>query len=249
MCCVGLNTVYLYDLVGDSLLDTIPAPAIGAAPPGWNPIDGNFYVWQYGRLWVIDGLGDTLIDTVSVSGSPICFDTRDNAFYLRAYYSDAVLVFDCATRSVRASIPDVDVDLAVYDSADNRVYAISDFSYDRLLTVIDCANDSVIGRIPLPTISSWGLCWNALMNRVYTGGNSRMHAVAEEPALSGERRDANLGPTILAGASGVKRLASSLVFDAMGRRVVNPRSGILFVREPSAADGQPSAVRKVVITR
>jgi hypothetical protein len=49
--------------------------------------------------------------------------------------------------------------------------------------------------------------------------------------------------TVLSGASGVKRLASSVVFDATGRRVVNPRSGIYFVRE-----AQAQAVRRVVIT-
>jgi hypothetical protein len=43
--------------------------------------------------------------------------------------------------------------------------------------------------------------------------------------------------------------ASSVTFDAMGRRVVDPRSGIYFVRERPAVGGQPSAVSKVVITR
>jgi hypothetical protein len=53
-------------------------------------------------------------------------------------------------------------------------------------------------------------------------------------------------------ASGLKRLARSVVFDAMGRRVVNPKPGVYFVMsEPSAVSRQPSAVfvRKVVIAR
>jgi hypothetical protein len=60
-----------------------------------------------------------------------------------------------------------------------------------------------------------------------------------------------LEPTILPGASGVKRPASSVAFDAMGRRVANPRSGIFFVQERSAVSGEPSAVtvRKAVITK
>jgi hypothetical protein len=42
-----------------------------------------------------------------------------------------------------------------------------------------------------------------------------------------------------------------VVFDAMGRRVANPRSGIYFIREQSAVGGKPStvAVRKVVVQR
>ncbi|MCX6841455.1 MAG: hypothetical protein NTX53_04110 [candidate division WOR-3 bacterium] len=46
--------------------------------------------------------------------------------------------------------------------------------------------------------------------------------------------------------------AGATVFDASGRRVVNPKSGIYFVRpEPSAASRQPSAVtvRKVILQR
>ncbi len=42
----------------------------------------------------------------------------------------------------------------------------------------------------------------------------------------------------------------AVAFDASGRRVVNPKSGIYFVRaEPSAVDRKPSAVTKVIITR
>jgi len=42
----------------------------------------------------------------------------------------------------------------------------------------------------------------------------------------------------------------AVAFDAMGRRVVNPRPGVLFVRERSAVGGERSAViRKVVVTR
>jgi len=51
-------------------------------------------------------------------------------------------------------------------------------------------------------------------------------------------------------ASCIRRPASSAVFDAMGRRVLQPRSGIFFVREePQASSCKLQAVRKVVITR
>ena len=42
----------------------------------------------------------------------------------------------------------------------------------------------------------------------------------------------------------------AVAFDAMGRRVVNPRPGVYFVRsEPSAVSRQPTAVTKVIISR
>jgi hypothetical protein len=45
--------------------------------------------------------------------------------------------------------------------------------------------------------------------------------------------------------------AGVVAFDATGRRVLNPKSGVFFVQERSAASGEPSAatVRKVVISR
>jgi hypothetical protein len=45
-----------------------------------------------------------------------------------------------------------------------------------------------------------------------------------------------LGPTVLSGASGVRCLASGIVFDAMGRRVLHPKAGIYFLRTPAAAE-------------
>jgi hypothetical protein len=55
-----------------------------------------------------------------------------------------------------------------------------------------------------------------------------------------------LDPTVLSGAS-VQSLKSSVIFDAMGRRVLNPRSGVYFVTE----DGARGTVRarKIVIQR
>ena len=51
-------------------------------------------------------------------------------------------------------------------------------------------------------------------------------------------------------ATVMRRLpAGAVAFDAMGRKVLNPKSGVLFVRERSAVSGEPSAVTKVVIQR
>jgi hypothetical protein len=44
-----------------------------------------------------------------------------------------------------------------------------------------------------------------------------------------------LGTTVLSGASGVRHLASSVAYDAMGRRVLHPKLGIYFVRPTATA--------------
>jgi hypothetical protein len=70
---------------------------------------------------------------------------------------------------------------------------------------------------------------------------------------SGVQETPNAEVRTTAAATVVRRLPSgAVVFDATGRRVVNPRPGVYFVRsEPSAAGREPSAfaVRKVVVQR
>jgi len=66
--------------------------------------------------------------------------------------------------------------------------------------------------------------------------------VRETP--SAEVRTPDRGPTVLSGASSVRRLASCVLFDATGRRVTVPRAGVYFVRE-----GRSSEVRRVVVVR
>jgi hypothetical protein len=56
--------------------------------------------------------------------------------------------------------------------------------------------------------------------------------------------------TILSGASDVRRLARSVVFDATGRRVLDPKPGVYFVHEGAGSRGQGSGrMRKVVVTK
>jgi len=56
------------------------------------------------------------------------------------------------------------------------------------------------------------------------------------------------GATILAGASGVRHLAASVIYDGMGRRVLHPQPGIYFVREePQTSSHKPPTVQKVLL--
>jgi len=67
-------------------------------------------------------------------------------------------------------------------------------------------------------------------------------------AMSDERRTMNDVPTILSG-SRVQSLKSRVIFDAMGRRVLNPTSGVYFVRPASGSVCGASGVTNVVIAR
>ena len=77
---------------------------------------------------------------------------------------------------------------------------------------------------------------------------SAVAGVEESPKLQASSH--KLAATVLSGASGARRLASSVIFDAMGRRVASPRPGVYFVREePEASSHKAQAVWKVVVTQ
>ncbi len=64
-----------------------------------------------------------------------------------------------------------------------------------------------------------------------------------QETMNDERATRDVRPTV------IRSLPAGVVaFDAMGRRVLNPRAGICFVRE-AQAQAQAQAVRKVIVTR
>jgi len=65
-----------------------------------------------------------------------------------------------------------------------------------------------------------------------------------EEMPSAECRMSNVGPTVLSGSM-VHSLSSKVVFDALGRRVLNPKSGVCFVAE--YGERSTVHVRKVII--
>jgi len=121
----------------------------------------------------------------------------------------------------------------------------------RVVSIADPTHPVELGRYDTPGTANGaavdrGFCvvsdgYSGLEVYQFYGGG-----VEESP--NAEVRMPNRGPTVLSGDS-FQSLKSSVVFDAMGRRMLNPRSGVLFIREPSAVGGQPSVVREVVIAR
>ena len=82
---------------------------------------------------------------------------------------------------------------------------------------------------------------------VRTGVNIDFDPEGVAETMSDERGMMSAGPTVVSGSS-VRSLASTVVFDAMGRRVLAPKPGVYFVRE-AQAEAKAQAVRKVIIQR
>jgi len=121
----------------------------------------------------------------------------------------------------------------------------------RVISVADAAHPSEVGYYITP---GHPLGVAVAGNYAYVAdGDSGLRVIefyggGVQETPNAEVRTPNGEPTILSGASGVKRLASCVVFDAMGRRVLSLRSGVNFVRD-AQAHAQAQAIRKVVINR
>jgi YVTN family beta-propeller protein len=202
-------------------------------------------------LTVIDCAGDSVLATVPAGVCPeyLCYNPRDNKVYAANFSSANVTVVDVATSSVIATVPAHGLPHGIgYDSVYNKVY-VTEFD-SGAVTVIGGASNQVLKRVPVGG-HPHALAVCPSQSRVYVSVDGAVAVVRdsasgiEEPA-SGERRKADVGSTILS------RLPAGMVaFDAMGRRVVNPKSGVYFVRERSAVGGERSvgSCHKVIIQR
>ena len=188
----------------------------------------------------------------------LCYNPQNDKIYCADWGSNQVTVIDGRTNSVITTVQLLrdEAVACCYDPLTNKVYIAGrgDFGMNAGVTVINGASNDTILSIATDYGSS-DLCLDPIQNRVYVANyqtptiaviRDLMSGVEEspKPQASGSKP----WPTILSGASGVKRLASCVVYDAMGRRVTGARAGVYFVREePQASSHKPQAVRKVVI--
>jgi YVTN family beta-propeller protein len=208
-------------------------------------------------ILVIDGAGDSVIGRIKVGVDPFafCYNPRESVLYCANIHSKTATVINAATNTVVATIGvDSEPRALCYDSTHNKLYCANAKSDD--VTVIDGAGDTVICTIAVGN-QPWALAYNPLQGRVYSAnwGSYNVTVIRDtstgiEESPEPRTLSRKLEPTVLSGVC-VQSLESKVIFDAMGRRVANPRSGIIFVQERSAASGEPSAVsvRKVVIPR
>ena len=168
-------------------------------------------------------------------------------------------VVDCATDSVLKKFEcapfGADADVCMrWAPWSNRLYLINDFGsdYGGFLVVIDCNTDSVI----VPGMLRGGLLRDIqidpIRRRVFVIGDpNRVYVLRDVEGGVAEESFRLQAAGHQMSLTVVHSLPyDEIAFDAMGRRVVNPRAGIFFVREePQAASHKPQAVRKVVLQR
>jgi hypothetical protein len=175
-------------------------------------------------------------------------DTRTNRLYM--FLDGSMCAMDLQTGLIVDTLASTGANAMALDTIDDKAYAV----YDEFPNAVDTAwvvslDSAPVRLLSLPDYGVSGVLWNPLMNKVYIGGLSPPPGVEE--TRSAKRRQTNVGPTVLSGASGVKRLASCVVFDAIGRRVVNLKPGVYFVTEqaPMRHGIEGSRVTKFIIAK
>jgi hypothetical protein len=234
------------DVNSDSVVSRVYLPG----GPDWlllNPVSQRLYVQDGSRgIYVLDCYTDSIVDSFPHRfGSPGGIDPARNRMYL--FMDTTLCAVDLSTGLIVDTLTTASVNSMTLDVFDNKVYAFwaDDFNLTDSVLVIDADSGRTLRVLRGPDLALRGVVWNPLMNRIYVGGDNWVGAVASKQAPVGTR-----GPRL---PTIVRRLPPGAVaFDAMGRRVVNPRPGVYFVRsEPSAVSRQPSAVivRKVILQR
>jgi YVTN family beta-propeller protein len=247
------SSVTVIDGVGDSVIATVLVRR-GPCALCYNPTNDKVYCADSARnmVSVISGAGDAVIATIPTGTMPraLCYNPKNNKVYCAVWGSNQVTVIDGGTNSVIATVHLLrDEPMACCcDAQDNKVYVAGrgDFGMNAGVSVIDGASNDTILSIATD-FGSRDLCLNPVQNRVYVANresptisvirDSIYEGVEEgsKPQDSSRKPAATLARSLPPGA---------VAFDAMGRRVLSPRSGIFFVRE-----AQAQAIRKVVIQR
>ena len=212
---------------------------------------------QGGPVVAVDCTNDSVIAIIYAGMNPedICYNPRNVKVYTADTWSSTVTVIDVRTNTREAY---VDVGFApedvLYNPLNNTV-AVTDKTGANYGGVwfIDGTSNQVIDTVA----GLSGPCALALdleQNRVFVANfwgasiSVIRDVVGIEETPEEPRLEWNAGATVLSGASGVVG-ASSIVYDAQGRRVREPGPGVYFIREQIAGSSEQCRMRKVIIAR
>jgi len=220
---------------------------------------------------VIDCATNRVVGIVPVGEVPLAllYNPRSRKLYCANSGSDDVTAIDCATMAPVATVSTGTEPTALaYDSLADRVYAVC--TYGDAVSVIDCRGDTLVETVAVGDHPG-AIAYASMQRRMYIANEygSSLSVIKDtarvgvEETPNAELRTPNAEPTIVRGVLSLPRFLHSSIppalIDISGRKVVDLHSGpndvrslapgIYFVRQPSAASGNPSAITKVVLTR
>ena len=130
----------------------------------------------------------------------------------------------------------------------DKAYVAADEAGLRVISVADAANPVEVGHYDMP---GWVNGVTAVGGYAYVAYGENGLQIFQYYGVGVEESPGQQVTSHKLAATVVRSLPQGAVaFDALGRRVVNPKPGVYFVSyEPSAVSRQPTAVTKVIISR
>jgi len=251
--CPVSDSLLVIDCVTDQVVSRL---RVGEGLRGcvWNPTSGLVYAAGSWNVYALSTDGDSVLATIGGCGRTtwprsVCHVPTRNKLYVGDFDLLGVALVDCNTQSVYDTVlGGKQINDLLYDSLHGKVYAVGNRD-DWNIYIFDAHSDTLVKTIHAADNYEW-LAWNPTNSRVYVldeVANAvfviRDTAVGVEESPKPQASNSKPAATVVRGLP-----PGAVVFDAMGRRVVNPRGGVYFVRSgPSAAGRQPSAVTKVII--
>jgi len=266
-----------YALIIDGYADTVLARLELVGPPKvWCYVSSRDFMCcimgiDYGLVTAIDATTNHVAGTVAVGTNPtaLAYSPRSNKLFVGNYGDATVTVIDCATMVPVATFAvDIFPNWFVCDTIADIVYLVH--GYYGPVSIIDARTNRVTATIGTG-IGTRPPVWSSATRCLYVPALGSSVTVIKDTAVAGissspaavprHAASASLvrGVLVLPSAAGVERQASSVLLDISGRKVLDllpgPNDvrhlapGVYFVREPSAADGKPSAIDKVIVTR
>ncbi|MDH5185924.1 MAG: T9SS type A sorting domain-containing protein [candidate division WOR-3 bacterium] len=175
--------IYIIDCENDMIRNVIDV--IESGNGYFNPYNDKVYAtisYEYWpaefKVFVIDGVGDTVIKVLDSLGLPLAFRNKENIHqvYIGSVFRDRIYVFDSNNDSLIDSVMNVPVrafddQFFYFDSTDDRIYYPQDYG----VLVIDCSINRVMDTIFFPSYSGLATfpeenIWNPVSNRFYTHG-------------------------------------------------------------------------------
>jgi len=169
---VGAESIVVVDGSTSRKIARIPH---GGARLGLNPVSRRLYALG-DSLRIIDLATRTVVrstrgDYDERADKILAYCSAGNKMYFSNGATMSMDVFDGISDSLLRTIPGVNHGDIVYSPASNKLYCRE--IDDCVFAVIDCATDSVTGRIPIPggSLMWWPVCYDPDDDRVYCGGD------------------------------------------------------------------------------
>jgi DNA-binding beta-propeller fold protein YncE len=182
----------------DSVVATINVCCATSNPPAFDSVNGNFYISNGGSVYVVSGLTNSIVASVTIggSGTPV-FDPFNGDIYVPE--GNTVSVISGSTNTVIASIEGVVGDgVPAFDSANGEIYVpgITNLMGRSTVSVISGATNKVVANITVAGGNEFGssfaneAIFDPLNGYIYAGNsiisgatNEVVATIAGSPAL------------------------------------------------------------------